>query len=65
MFNLQEINQMEKEMCNYLEWELTAANQMLSRCISQHVINLSSGNTGPSLVLVVHGKKYTIITIIT
>ena len=30
MFNLQEINQMEKEMCNYLEWELTAANPMLS-----------------------------------
>lgn len=30
MFNLREINQMEREMCNYLEWELTAANPMLS-----------------------------------
>jgi hypothetical protein len=29
MFNLPEINQMEREMCNYLEWELTA-NPMLS-----------------------------------
>ena len=30
MFNLREINQMEREMCNYLEWELTAANPMLA-----------------------------------
>ena len=32
MFNLQEINQMEREICNYLEWELTlaSANPMLS-----------------------------------
>jgi hypothetical protein len=30
MFNLREINQMKREMCNYLEWELTAANPMLS-----------------------------------
>ena len=30
MFNLREINQMEREICNYLEWELTAANPMLS-----------------------------------
>jgi hypothetical protein len=29
MFNLREINQMEREMCNYLEWELTTANPML------------------------------------
>lgn len=30
MFNLREINQMERELWNYLEWELTAANPMLS-----------------------------------
>jgi hypothetical protein len=30
MFNLREINQMEREICNYLECELTAANPMLS-----------------------------------
>jgi hypothetical protein len=30
MFNLREINQIEREMCNYLEWELTVANPMLS-----------------------------------
>jgi hypothetical protein len=30
MFNLRKIDPMEREMCNYLEWELTAANPMLS-----------------------------------
>jgi len=34
MFNLREINQMEREMCNYLEWELTAANPMLSNFVT-------------------------------
>ncbi|KAG6857196.1 hypothetical protein H0H87_008262 [Tephrocybe sp. NHM501043] len=29
MFNLREINQMEREMCNYLEWELSVDNSIL------------------------------------
>ncbi|KAG6920192.1 hypothetical protein DXG01_004961 [Tephrocybe rancida] len=29
MFNLREINQMEREMCNYLEWELSVDNAIL------------------------------------
>ncbi|KAJ7928709.1 hypothetical protein B0H13DRAFT_1597303 [Mycena leptocephala] len=30
MFTLREINQMEREMCNYLDWELTVDNSILS-----------------------------------
>lgn len=30
MFSLREINQMEREMCGYLEWELTVDNTMLT-----------------------------------
>ncbi|KAF8161279.1 hypothetical protein B0H34DRAFT_373641 [Crassisporium funariophilum] len=30
MFSLREINQMEREMCNYLDWELTADDPILS-----------------------------------
>ncbi|KAG5342612.1 hypothetical protein C0989_012117 [Termitomyces sp. Mn162] len=30
MFNLREINQMEREMCNYLEWELNVDNNILA-----------------------------------
>ncbi|KAF9047404.1 hypothetical protein BJ165DRAFT_1403129 [Panaeolus papilionaceus] len=30
MFTLREINQMEREMCNYLDWELTADDPILS-----------------------------------
>lgn len=30
MFSLREINQMEREMCNYLDWELTVDNPILS-----------------------------------
>jgi hypothetical protein len=29
MFSLREIDQMEREMCSYLEWELTVANRIL------------------------------------
>ncbi|KAJ3505881.1 hypothetical protein NMY22_g17429 [Coprinellus aureogranulatus] len=29
MFSLREINQMEREMCNYLDWELTVDNPIL------------------------------------
>jgi hypothetical protein len=37
MFNLREINQMEREMCNYLEWEVTAVNPILSNLRSKIV----------------------------
>ncbi|KAG6864498.1 hypothetical protein C0991_009093 [Blastosporella zonata] len=30
MFNLREINQMEREMCSYLEWELSVDNDLLN-----------------------------------
>lgn len=30
MFSLREVNQMEREMCNYLEWELTVDDPILS-----------------------------------
>jgi hypothetical protein len=30
MYNLREINQMEREMCSYLEWELTVDNAILA-----------------------------------
>jgi|SRR5271170_2278505 len=30
MFSLRKINQMEREMCSYLEWELTVDNPILS-----------------------------------
>jgi hypothetical protein len=30
MFSLREINQMEREMCSYLEWELTVDNPILN-----------------------------------
>ena len=30
MFNLHEINQMEREMCSYLKWELTVDNAILA-----------------------------------
>ncbi|KAF6751050.1 hypothetical protein DFP72DRAFT_909176 [Ephemerocybe angulata] len=30
MFNLREVNQMERELCNYLDWELTVDNPILS-----------------------------------
>jgi hypothetical protein len=30
MFTLHEINQMEREMCNYLNWELTVDNPILA-----------------------------------
>ncbi|KAF5380354.1 hypothetical protein D9615_004697 [Tricholomella constricta] len=30
MFSLREINQMEREMCNYLEWELSVDNSILT-----------------------------------
>jgi hypothetical protein len=30
MFSLREINQMEREMCSYLDWELTVDNPILS-----------------------------------
>jgi hypothetical protein len=30
MFTLREVNQMEREMCNYLDWELTIDNPILS-----------------------------------
>ena len=30
VFNLSKINQMEKEICNYLDWNLTISNPMLS-----------------------------------
>jgi hypothetical protein len=30
MFSLREINQMEREMCSYLEWELIVDNPILS-----------------------------------
>ncbi|KAF8908049.1 hypothetical protein CPB85DRAFT_1376476 [Mucidula mucida] len=29
MFNLREVNQMEREMCSYLDWELTVDGQLL------------------------------------
>lgn len=29
MFNLREVNQMEREMCSYLDWELTVDNVLL------------------------------------
>ncbi|KAF6743191.1 hypothetical protein DFP72DRAFT_994030 [Ephemerocybe angulata] len=30
MFSLREVNQMERELCNYLDWELTVDNPILS-----------------------------------
>jgi len=30
MFTLREINQMEREMCSYLDWEVTVDNSILS-----------------------------------
>ncbi|KIK67502.1 hypothetical protein GYMLUDRAFT_121907, partial [Collybiopsis luxurians FD-317 M1] len=36
MFTLREINQMEREMCNYLDWELTVDNPILSNF--QHMV---------------------------
>ncbi|KAJ7859601.1 hypothetical protein B0H14DRAFT_3446495 [Mycena olivaceomarginata] len=31
MFTLREINQMEREMCNYLDWELTVDNPIFGQ----------------------------------
>jgi hypothetical protein len=30
MFSLREVNQMEREMCNYLDWELTVDDPILT-----------------------------------
>lgn len=31
MFSLREVNQMEREMCGYLDWEITVDNEILTR----------------------------------
>jgi hypothetical protein len=31
MFSLREVNQMEREMCGYLDWEITVDNDVLSK----------------------------------
>ena len=42
MFSLREVNQMEREMCNYLEWELTVGEPILSSFESKVTIEFAS-----------------------
>jgi hypothetical protein len=46
MFALREVNQMEREMCSYLEWELTVDNPILSN-FEDMVIRDFSSPEGP------------------
>jgi len=46
MFNLREINQMEREMCSYLEWELTVDGKILQNFDQRIRVDFASP-TGP------------------
>ncbi|KAK7057548.1 alternative cyclin Pcl12 [Favolaschia claudopus] len=47
MFTLREINQMEREMCNYLDWELTVDNPILSNFETMVQRDFPPGSKGP------------------
>ncbi|KAK7045538.1 hypothetical protein VNI00_007370 [Paramarasmius palmivorus] len=42
MFTLREINQMEREMCNYLDWELTVDNPILQNFMDAVTIDFKN-----------------------
>jgi hypothetical protein len=44
MFTLREINQMEREMCSYLDWELTVDNPILQNFEAMVTHDFSSPN---------------------
>ncbi|KAJ7182002.1 hypothetical protein C8R46DRAFT_1068908 [Mycena filopes] len=47
MFTLREINQMEREMCSYLDWELTVDNPILSNFEVMVQRDFPPGSRGP------------------
>lgn len=47
MFTLREINQMEREMCSYLDWELTVDNPILSNFETMVMYDFGSGSDRP------------------
>jgi len=47
MFTLREINQMEREMCNYLDWELTVDNPILANFEAMVQRDFPPGSKGP------------------
>ncbi|CAK5281666.1 unnamed protein product [Mycena citricolor] len=47
MFTLREINQMEREMCNYLDWELTVDEPILSQFQNLVQTDFAAGAKGP------------------
>jgi hypothetical protein len=49
MFQLKEINQMEREMCGYLEWHLNIDYQELEQFTERTQLEFGSGVVNPSL----------------
>ena len=49
MFQLKEINQMEREMCGYLEWHLNIDYQELEQFTDKTQLEFGSGVVNPSL----------------
>jgi len=47
MFTLREVNQMEREMCNYLDWELTVDNPILGNFEAMVKRDFSRPSQGP------------------
>lgn len=58
MFSLREINQMEREMCNYLDWELTVDNPILGTFEKQVLRDFSQDRSSyPNYPLVFVSKR--------
>jgi len=54
MFTLREINQMEREMCNYLDWELTVDNPILSNFEAMVQRDFPPNSKGPYPIYSLH-----------
>ncbi|KAJ7818185.1 hypothetical protein B0H14DRAFT_3089563 [Mycena olivaceomarginata] len=59
MFTLREINQMEREMCNYLDWELTVDNPILSSFEAMVQRDFPPGSKGPYPTYSLHMRQAT------
>jgi hypothetical protein len=55
MFSLREVNQMEREMCSYLEWELTVDSSTLKRF--EAMVKKDFNGPGPYPTTYVLSKK--------
>jgi hypothetical protein len=63
MFSLREVNQMEREMCNYLEWELTVDEPILVNFESKVTVDFASTQDHYSSYLLLMVSKGTVVNL--